>query len=128
MRWRFFEPSRKRLASTKKRLRQQLGVQKFERFHLEGQALAKEDIPHIPHPDRPASDPQKAVLEIEEPLTPREIEVLALLAEELSNPDIAEQLVISPRTVDAHCRSIYGKLNVTSRFAAVQAGREAGYL
>lgn len=51
-------------------------------------------------------------------LTPREREVLRLLAEGLTYAQIGERLVISPRTVDAHARAIFGKLGVRSRSAA----------
>jgi predicted ATPase/DNA-binding CsgD family transcriptional regulator len=51
-------------------------------------------------------------------LTRREVEVLRLVVTGMSNPDIAHHLVVSPRTVDAHLRSIFDKLNVTSRTAA----------
>ena len=51
-------------------------------------------------------------------LTKREIEVLNLLAEGLSNPEIAARLVLSRRTVDAHLRSIFDKLGVSTRTAA----------
>lgn len=53
-------------------------------------------------------------------LTPREREVLRLLTMGLTNPQIAERLVISPVTVNAHVRSIYSKLAVTSRSAATR--------
>jgi len=53
-------------------------------------------------------------------LTHRETEVLHLLATGLTNSQIAVQLVISARTVNAHLRSIFSKLNVTSRTAAVR--------
>jgi DNA-binding CsgD family transcriptional regulator len=50
--------------------------------------------------------------------------VLCLLANGLSRIETAEQLTISPRTVDAHLRSIYGKLNISSRAAALRYVRE----
>jgi DNA-binding NarL/FixJ family response regulator len=52
-------------------------------------------------------------------LTEREVEVLRLVAEGLKDQAIADQLVVSPRTVHAHLRSIYGKLEVSTRTAAV---------
>jgi DNA-binding CsgD family transcriptional regulator len=51
-------------------------------------------------------------------LTEREAEVLRLVAAGLSNPAIAEKLVLSRRTVEAHLRSIFNKLEVTSRSEA----------
>jgi LuxR family maltose regulon positive regulatory protein len=63
-----------------------------------------------------------------EPLTDRELEVLHLLAERLTNPEIAERLFISLPTVKSHTRSIYGKLGVHSRRQAVAQARELGIL
>jgi ATP/maltotriose-dependent transcriptional regulator MalT len=57
-------------------------------------------------------------------LSAREVEVLRLLAHGLTNPQIAETLVISTRTVNAHLRSIYGKLDVTTRTAAARIAIE----
>ena len=51
-------------------------------------------------------------------LTERELEVLALLAQGLTNKAIAQSLFLSVRTIEAHLRSIYGKLAVTSRTEA----------
>jgi DNA-binding CsgD family transcriptional regulator len=57
-------------------------------------------------------------------LTDREIEVLRLVTQGLTTLQIAEQLMISPRTADAHLRSIYSKLGVTSRGAATRSAIE----
>ncbi|MFN8492825.1 MAG: tetratricopeptide repeat protein [Caldilineaceae bacterium] len=57
-------------------------------------------------------------------LTTRETEVLRVLAAGLSNAQIAEKLVISPRTVDSHLVAIYGKLGVNSRSAATRFALE----
>jgi DNA-binding NarL/FixJ family response regulator len=68
----------------------------------------------------------KAAFAIEPPvhLTPREMEVVQLLAEGLSNKQIAQRLSISPRTVNFHLDNVYSKLHVTSRTeAAVHALR-----
>ncbi len=53
-------------------------------------------------------------------LTPREIDVLQLVAEGLTDIQIAEKLVLSSRTVSTHLRSIYNKLGVSSRSAATR--------
>jgi DNA-binding CsgD family transcriptional regulator/tetratricopeptide (TPR) repeat protein len=53
-------------------------------------------------------------------LTQREVEVLQLVAEGLTDGAVAQQLFISPRTVSQHLRSIYGKLEVSSRAAATR--------
>jgi DNA-binding NarL/FixJ family response regulator len=57
-------------------------------------------------------------------LTAREVEVLRLLAQGLSDAQIAEHLVISPRTVNRHTTSLYNKLGVSSRAAATRAAIE----
>ena len=55
-----------------------------------------------------------------EGLTAREVEVLALVAEGLTDAEVAERLVVSIRTVHAHLRSIYRKLDVRTRSAATR--------
>ncbi|MFL5654135.1 MAG: response regulator transcription factor, partial [Ktedonobacteraceae bacterium] len=51
-------------------------------------------------------------------LTQREIKVLHLLVQGMTNAQIAEKLIIVPRTVNTHLTSIYSKLGVTSRATA----------
>jgi DNA-binding NarL/FixJ family response regulator len=67
--------------------------------------------------------PQQAV----ETLTDREKEVLTLLAQGLTNKDIAQSLFLSVRTIETHLRNIYGKLNVSSRTEAVLWAVQHGY-
>jgi ATP/maltotriose-dependent transcriptional regulator MalT len=58
-------------------------------------------------------------------LTAREREIAALVAAGRTNREVAEQLVLSPRTIDAHLRSIYGKLGVRSRVELAGAMQRA---
>jgi DNA-binding CsgD family transcriptional regulator len=61
-------------------------------------------------------------------LTGRQQEVLVLLAEGLSNADIAARLTLSAKTVDHHVSAVLGKLGVSSRGRAAAAARERGLL
>jgi LuxR family maltose regulon positive regulatory protein len=63
-----------------------------------------------------------------EPLSERELEVLRLVAEGLSNREIAARLLISLSTVKGHTANIYGKLCVHSRIQAVARARDLGLL
>lgn len=71
-------------------------------------------------------NPQPARLR--EPLTPREVEVLGMLAEGQSNKSIAHRLGISEHTVKFHVTSIMGKLNAGSRTEAVTQGIRQGLI
>jgi LuxR family maltose regulon positive regulatory protein len=63
-----------------------------------------------------------------EPLSERELDVLRLLATDLDGPDIARRLYVSVNTMRTHTRSIYAKLGVNSRRAAVSRAEELGLL
>ena len=63
-----------------------------------------------------------------EPLSERELEVLQLIADGISRPEIASQLVISLNTVKTHARNIYGKLGVNNQMQAVGKARGLGLL
>jgi LuxR family maltose regulon positive regulatory protein len=73
-------------------------------------------------PERPQPAPGQAALV--EPLTPREMEVLQLIAAGDSNQAIAEKLVITTSAVKKHAANIYGKLGVSSRTQAVASARK----
>ena len=65
---------------------------------------------------------------VDQPLTPRETEVLRLLADGLGNKGIGRRLGISEHTVKAHVSAILGKLGAASRAEAVAAGARLGVL
>jgi DNA-binding NarL/FixJ family response regulator len=66
--------------------------------------------------------------EPEAPLSPRELEVLALVARGATNREAAAQLFISEATVKTHLLHVYAKLGVNDRASAVAAGYERGLL
>jgi LuxR family maltose regulon positive regulatory protein len=68
--------------------------------------------------------PQSTTENHYEPLSQRELEILRLFKTELSGPEIADQLVIALSTVRSHTKSIYSKLNVNNRRAAVKRAAE----
>ena len=61
-------------------------------------------------------------------LTARQVEVLELVAEGLTNADIAERLFVSPKTVDHHVSAILTKLDVSSRTEAATVARDRGFV
>ena len=63
-----------------------------------------------------------------EPLTPRELQVLRLMAAGLKNREVAEELVVALGTVKTHINNIYGKLEVNNRVKALTRARELGLL
>ena len=61
-------------------------------------------------------------------LTKRQMDVLTLMNDGLSNAEIGERLFISPKTVDHHVSAILGKLEVSSRGEAAAFARDAGWI
>jgi DNA-binding CsgD family transcriptional regulator len=100
-------------------VRRRLGERAWSEAYEAGRKLNSEQAMRLAH---------EAVAALEDELqrrssglTDREVEVLHLLADGLSNAEIAERLVLSERTVHAHLRSIFDKLGVNTRTAAVHA-------
>ena len=77
-------------------------------------AVAPASSSVTPHAGRPSSNNGSSGL------TARELDVLRLVATGLTDAQVADQLVVSPRTINSHLHSIYGKLGVSSRSAATR--------
>ncbi|MBI3241513.1 MAG: hypothetical protein HYZ49_04380 [Chloroflexi bacterium] len=102
--------------------RTQADAATFARAWAEGRQLGPHQaLTLTPPPTTSAASPAAP-----DGLTTREVEVLRLLATGLTNAQIAEKLVVSPTTINAHLRNIYGKLGVTSRTTAVRFAVENG--
>ncbi len=80
-----------------------------------------------PDRSRPA-DPRPGTPPLADPLSEREQQVLRLLDSELSGPEIARALFISPNTLRTHTKHVFTKLGVSSRREAVARARERGLL
>jgi DNA-binding CsgD family transcriptional regulator len=114
-----------------------LGGDAFEIAWQEGRSLTLEqavalamqpspdELETPPAPDALGTPPSKLPDAAEQyALTRREVEVLRLVAAGLTDAQVAEELVISPRTVSKHLQSIYGKIQVNSRSAATRFALE----
>jgi LuxR family maltose regulon positive regulatory protein len=91
--------------------------------HETAHAALLADILDVLHGASPAPSGQSRLPPAEE-LSPGELRVLRYLPTNLSRPEIAGELSVSPNTVNAHIRSIYAKLGVRDRSSAVQRARE----
>ena len=128
---RVLEPLEARLAGQdRERLRAEMGDEKFEAEYAVGRAL--DEAQAVAETGRtgaaagPARVPSARPGQGVAPLTPRETDVLRLVAEGLSNSGIARQLVLSEHTVHHHLASILRKLGVPSRAAATVWAVRAG--
>ena len=113
--------------------RNHLGEKTFAAAWAEGRDMTPEQVLDakgpvmIPQSLSTASSPAapvKPAVTYPDGLTVREVEVLRLLAQGLTDAQIAEQLVISPRTVNNHLTSIYSKIQVSTRSAATRYAME----
>jgi predicted ATPase/DNA-binding CsgD family transcriptional regulator/DNA-binding XRE family transcriptional regulator len=114
-------------------VRAELGVHSFVQAFAEGKAMTPEQalavrgqllVPTLTGTQSKISEHKTAKLSRPNELTEREFEVLCLVSQGLTDAQIAEALVISPRTVNAHLRSIFQKLGITSRHAAIRYALE----
>jgi DNA-binding NarL/FixJ family response regulator len=110
-----------RISSATKAL---LGDQQFGELFKEGEAVGEAQVARIFL--NPQSKESTSKAKLLRDLTKREIEVLRLVAQGLSDAQVAEHLVLSPRTVNAHLTSVYRKLDVNSRAAATRFAIEHG--
>jgi len=114
----------------RQRLRAAMGAEAFDAEYAAGRALDPAHAADLARPSRPAepvgaraSDPDIAVpVETVPVLTPRERDVLKLVTQGMSNPDIAKRLGLSEHTVKRHLANILRKLNLPSRAAAAAWG------
>ena len=110
--------------------RTQLGEQAFDAAWAQGRTMTPEQVlvnlEPMPKPalTTPSSASVASLPPLHAGLTPREMDVLRLLAQGLTSAQMAERLVIGLVTVNAHVRSIYSKLGVTSRSAATRYALE----
>jgi non-specific serine/threonine protein kinase len=110
-----------------------IGRETMERGIAEGQRMTTAEVltlaERITAPAQPTTspaspDPRGTVETAQAGLTPREIEVLRLVAKGLTNAQVAQALVITPRTVNAHLTAVYAKLGVVSRSGAIRYAME----
>ena len=105
-----------------------MGDGAFEAEYATGHTLdSAQVLAALEHKDAAAEQAQVAVSgEAVTVLTPRELDVLKLVAQGLSNADIARRLVLSEHTVHRHLANILSKLGLSSRAAAAAWGVRAG--
>jgi predicted ATPase/DNA-binding CsgD family transcriptional regulator/tetratricopeptide (TPR) repeat protein len=116
-------------------VRAHLGEHVFTTTWVQGRAMTPDQvlaaqgrpvptIPAPPPPATPTASPAKSLAPSPVGLTPREVEVLRLVAQGLTDAQVAQALVISRRTVNSYLTTIYSKIGVSSRSAATRYAME----
>jgi ATP/maltotriose-dependent transcriptional regulator MalT len=95
-------------------------------LNLESQPVLQNVVPAT-QPEALPSSTQVKRLQLTEKLTEREQEILELIAQGLSNTQIGEQLVLSPKTVKNHITHIFSKMQVNTRAEAIVQARIVGF-
>ena len=90
--------------------REGLGEERFAAAHRRGASLSVTEAIALARGEAGAPEPV-----VSNPLTKRELEIAGLVAQGLGNREIAERLVLSKRTIDAHIEHIFAKLGFSSR-------------
>ncbi|HEX9039149.1 MAG TPA: LuxR C-terminal-related transcriptional regulator [Ktedonobacterales bacterium] len=114
----------------RERLIAMIGEERLEQGCAEGRSLTTEKflalVDRITTPAKPDTSPAMPASPgaTDTGLTPRETEVLRLVARGLTNAQVARELVVTPRTVNAHLTAIYAKLGVTARGGAIRYAME----
>lgn len=114
-------------------VRAKLDEATWQKSHVEGQAMTLDEAIAYARTATTSEEPKAAPVTTPSlpplsELSKRELEVLRLVAQGLTTREVAERLVLSTRTVENHLRSIYGKLDVSTRAAVTRIAVEHGLL
>ena len=107
-------------------VRTQVGDKEFSRLRTEGRTMKLEEA--LSRALEPGPAPATSQATAQDVLSAREAEVLGLVAEGLTDQEVAQRLYLSPRTVGQHLSSVYRKLGVRSRTAATREAAERGLI